>query len=1055
MRLFIDLQFCQNADITLTRDALSLAQQLARTADQHQVWIAFSNQFPARLEMLRAMFRDLVPAAQIVVYDTPAPDGTDRLQRMIEAIRDNFFLCLNADIVFAPQLFARAADTVGACRAGCGFLTAVSITDADLAAHADHAGQAAQAGLVRETAVLHPRHHASLHAADVVLVTSATVADAVHTAFGRDEQAVADVGNDPVASVQKIWLVFERLWRERPRAALAGRQRLAYVSPLPPQRSGIADYSAELVAALAHYYDIELVVEKELEFPPALTDNFPIRLVGWFEQNAHLFDRVLYHFGNSDVHQFMFDLLERHPGMIVLHDFFLSNVIDNMENNANVPLAFHKALFHSHGYTGLVDQARLGRNPAIWKYPANKLLLDAATGVIVHSQYAAQLADHWYGPGTSARWKTVPLLRSVSGDALPGREQARAELGIADDVFLICSFGMVGSAKLNDRLLAAFVEQAAGAGRCQLVFVGEDDPSAFGIALRDQIVTAGATNVVSITGFVSAERYRCYLQAADLAVQLRGLSRGETSASVLDCLLYGVATIINANGSNAELPDTVVEKLPDEFSQAELGAAIKHLREQAGKRLELAERGRQYVREHHAPDAVSKLYVEAIEQCTSTGPTAHYRQLLRAMVELGAPSDPRHYELVAAAQAIAANQPVRGPRQLFVDISAVVQSDLKTGIQRVVRSILQSLISDPPPGFRIEPVYGNGGNRRYRYARQFTANLIGASLPDLEDAPVDHRAGDIFLGLDLAAGCTGQNQAVFDDMRHHGVQVFFVVYDILPLLQPAAFPFGTEAHFREYILTIARMADGLVCISRAVADELSDWLIAHAAPRQAPLDIGFFHLGADIAASVPSVGLPDNAEAVMCAVTALPTILMVGTLEPRKGHAQALEAFDLLWRRGVKVNLVIVGKEGWMVAPLAKQLSNHPERGHRLFWLPGVSDEMLTKLYESSSALLAASVGEGFGLPLIEAAQHELPIIARNLPVFREVSGEHAFYFDGTSGEELAAAIETWLTLHADSRAPASSAMPWLSWARSAQQLMVSVVDQQWYRQLPSRRSFR
>jgi hypothetical protein len=121
-------------------------------------------------------------------------------------------------------------------------------------------------------------------------------------------------------------------------------------------------------------------------------------------------------------------------------------------------------------------------------------------------------------------------------------------------------------------------------------------------------------------------------------------------------------------------------------------------------------------------------------------------------------------------------------------------------------------------------------------------------------------------------------------------------------------------------------------------------------------------------------------------------------------------------------------------------MANHAEKGKRMFWLAGISDEMLLKLYAGSAALLAASEGEGFGLPLIEAAQKGLPIIARGIPVFREVAGEHAFYFEGTQAQDLAAAIEAWLALHAAGKAPASTGMPWLTWRQSARQLMDAVV---------------
>lgn len=1044
MRLVIDLQFCQNANTTLTHDTLALAQDMVRSAGQHDVWVVFSNRFPARLETLLAAFRQLASPVTVRVYDTPAPDGSLRVQRMIELIRDNFLQALGADLVFAPHMFAHAVDTVGAIGTQRrGFVTAVSVADV---ATLDSAPGATPAQLDA-----HARQKASLQCADIVLVANVQAGADIGARIGATRQPLVVPVNDTDEAARQLWQLFETALVERAAApAPEEKPRLAYVSPLPPQQSGIADYSAELLAVLEADYDIDLIVDAPEQVSGALAAMFPIHGPAWLQANARQFERVLYHFGNSDAHQYMFPLLRAVPGIVVLHDFFLSNVIDNMEYHAHVPEAFFKALFYSHGYQGLLEHKVAGRNPTLWKFPLNKEVLDLATGVIVHSPYPRQLADRWYGEHYATRWRTVPLLRSAVA-AADARPQARAGLGLADDVFLICSFGMVGSSKLNDRLLAAFCalppDQRTGA---RLVYVGADDPSAYGIAFHAAVAASGASAQVHVTGFIDADQYRQYLDAADVAVQLRGLSRGETSASILDCLLHGLPTIINANGANASLPDDVLVKLPDQFQQGELDEALALLQRDGAARRRLADAARAHVARCHAPAQVGPLYVDAIETFARHSPHAHYRTLLREFNDIGAPVDARHHELIAAAKAIAANQPVNATRQMLVDISAVVQSDLKTGIQRVVRSILLALISAPPPGFRVEPVYGDGGNRRYRYARKFTCAMLGLAQPEMEDAPIEHRPGDIFLGLDLSANSTAQNQSLLHDMRHHGIPVYFVVYDILPMLQPDSFPYGTAMYFREYIETISGIADGLLCISRAVADELGDWLGAHAAARALPLSISYFHLGADIHASAPSFGLPANAADILAAVQARPTILMVGTIEPRKGHAQALAAFDLLWSQKTEVNLVIVGKEGWMVDALVKQLQRHPQAGKKLFWLPGVSDEMLMKLYDAASALLAASIGEGFGLPLIEAAQHGLPIIARDLPVFREVSGEHAFYFSGNHPDDLARALQQWLQLFTQGQAPASLGMPWLSWNDSAAQLLDAVLGPNCYRTVPS-----
>lgn len=235
-----------------------------------------------------------------------------------------------------------------------------------------------------------------------------------------------------------------------------------------------------------------------------------------------------------------------------------------------------------------------------------------------------------------------------------------------------------------------------------------------------------------------------------------------------------------------------------------------------------------------------------------------------------------------------------------------------------------------------------------------------------------------------------------------------------------------------------------MCITKTVSDDLREWCDINILPRMRQFDVSWFHLGADVESSAPSRGLASDAEQFLAQCAARPTFLMVGTIEPRKGYLSAMDAFTELWRGGVDVNLVIVGGEGWVgisndmrrTIPLTiERLRHHPELGKRLFWLEGISDEYLEKVYAASTCLIAASEGEGFGLPLIEAAQHKIPIIARDIPAFREVAGIHAYYFGGTAAEDLVAAIKEWLGLYQAGLHPTSGNMPWLTWKESAEQL--------------------
>jgi glycosyltransferase involved in cell wall biosynthesis len=303
--------------------------------------------------------------------------------------------------------------------------------------------------------------------------------------------------------------------------------------------------------------------------------------------------------------------------------------------------------------------------------------------------------------------------------------------------------------------------------------------------------------------------------------------------------------------------------------------------------------------------------------------------------------------------------------------------------------------------------------------------------------------GDILLFLDLHPSVAISHEKKTQFLRNKGILVYHVVYDILPVLNPEFFWSDLCIEFNEWLLAVSK-SDGAICISCSVADELIEWLKTNGSKRLRPFKIGWFHLGADVENAVPTRGLPDDALEVLAQLAAHPSFLMVGTVEPRKGHAQTLAAFELLWADGVDINLVIIGRQGWMVEMLLETLRPHTERGKRLFWLEGISDEYLEKIYAASTCLIAASEGEGFCLPLIEAAQHKLPIIARDIPVIREVAGEHAFYFNGKEPADLARTVREWLTLYQSDRHPKSDSMPWLTWKQSTQQLLDLILREQW-----------
>ena len=371
------------------------------------------------------------------------------------------------------------------------------------------------------------------------------------------------------------------------------------------------------------------------------------------------------------------------------------------------------------------------------------------------------------------------------------------------------------------------------------------------------------------------------------------------------------------------------------------------------------------------------------------------------------------------------------PRRLLIDVSVLVQVDAGTGIQRVVRSLLEWLPNELPAGWLAVPVYSAHRQPGLLHARKADAAEGGPLLQSGRN--VEPRQGDVYLGLDLQQEFSPAQGRYYSELRRAGIPVYFVVYDLLPLLLPSRFERGVKVRYRRW-LSLVRGSDGAICISHSVADELKRWCEQTSAQRGGPLPIAWFQLGADLKHS----GAPEEPAAPLrTALPALrdaPSFLVVATVEPRKGHRQCLAAFNSLWREGAAINLVLVGKEGWQMSDFAEQIRQHPELGRRLFWFETLPDGALSTLYREVACLLAPSEGEGFGLPLVEAARYGTPILARDIPVFREVAGASASYFGGMHADALAGAVRAWLQLREVGALPRPDTT-WISWQQSARQL--------------------
>lgn len=606
------------------------------------------------------------------------------------------------------------------------------------------------------------------------------------------------------------------------------RLKLAYISPLPPERSGISDYSAELLPALCEHYEIDVIVAQKTVSDDWVNGHCTVRDVDWFLAHSQEYERVLFHFGNSHFHMHMFNLLSQVPGVVVLHDFFLSGAVYSEEAYGLRVHAWSEAIYHSHGYPALTDRfSNDDVNYGMTAYPCNREVLETSRSIIVHSNYSRVLAEKWYGAGYAKEWSTIPLLR-VSAPPV-NKVDAKRALGLSEDVFLVCSFGFMHPTKLNHRLLTAWINSSLSKNqKCQLVFVGQNHEGDYGRNLLAAIEKSGYKNRINITGWTDNKRYYQYLDAADVGVQLRTTSRGETSAAVLDCMNYGLATIVNANGSMAELPKDAVWMLADEFDDKELVEALENVLEDSKLKNQLSAYGKSHVHQQHAPAKCASLYAEAIERAY-----ANEDNLLAKISALESPPTDSE-EWLKIADIIARNSHNSFARQILVDVTSIMGGDpANSGYYPGVKGLADFIIN-PPEGFRVEPVYANTACGGYMYAKKFSLRLLGCPEDVLDDSQVVISSGDIYFGVAPMPKAVAKSDVYFKHLKAHGVKVYFFISDALEI-----FNIDNEDLYSENLyewLNEVGCADGLVTTTD-VLEKLTVLLDVFCPSREQPLPV--------------------------------------------------------------------------------------------------------------------------------------------------------------------------------------------------------------------------
>jgi glycosyltransferase involved in cell wall biosynthesis len=387
--------------------------------------------------------------------------------------------------------------------------------------------------------------------------------------------------------------------------------RLAYFSPLNPIRSGISDYSEDLLPHLADLVDVDLYIDDFQPSNQTLTDRFSLYPIAQYPARRWDYDVALYHIGNNLYHEATYKMALHFPGVAVLHDYALAGIIGSMTVARGNRGAFIREWGYAYGSEGLSKVRAIldGRMSLSPDEPLNRRLIDVSVGLVVHSNY---LRRRVLETRPLASVACIPHLFVSHQSKSMTRQAARRELGLEGDGPYLGSFGFMAPSKQVEPLLDVFSDLLSRFPTARLIFVGEPlswyDP----IPLIRQ---RGLADEVSITGYLPFSTWYAFMLAVDLAVNLRHPTLGETSGSVLRLLGEGVPTVVSDVGWYAELPaDCVVKVGIGEEMRADLHAAMVSLLSEPERRAHLGQQGRAYVAAHHSVQDAARRYVAFLEE---------------------------------------------------------------------------------------------------------------------------------------------------------------------------------------------------------------------------------------------------------------------------------------------------------------------------------------------------------------------------------------------------------------------------------------------------------
>ncbi len=393
--------------------------------------------------------------------------------------------------------------------------------------------------------------------------------------------------------------------------------RIAYFSPLNPVPSGISDYSEDLLPYLGARAAVDLFIDEG--YRPANADvlaHFRVHPCTRYPRMLRRtgYDATLYHVGNSPAHDYILNTLEKHPGVVVLHDHVLHHLMLWRAFRHGDGTAYHDAMvrYGEAAWRLALRMMRGQMSEEVFRYPLCEEVVARATAVIVHSEHVA-------GQVRALR-PEVPLAVVPMGvplPALPERAEARRRLGLPPEALVLSSFGHINPYKRMEPALRAYRRLRETHPEACFVLVGSVSPH---LDLAGLLRRLGLQESVRVTGYAEVGAFLGYMAASDICLNLRYPSAGETSASLLRLLGAGLPTLVSATAAFTELPaDVAIQVGVGEEEEEELYAFLSYLADHPEARRALGESARRHVATQHTLEGAAAGYLRFLQEIARPG----------------------------------------------------------------------------------------------------------------------------------------------------------------------------------------------------------------------------------------------------------------------------------------------------------------------------------------------------------------------------------------------------------------------------------------------------